>query len=218
MTVTNLTSLDIGKDALELIAGPSISSLTDPTTTTEQTVARLYDLTVRSLMAKHPWAFVNVIRQCSIDADKAAEAGFDTSFRLPSSMQAGPFAVYANQDFKNPISDYAHMGDYIFADVARIDALVRINSTPDIWPQYFRILATTELAMRLAKAIADNTELMTELRIQAYGNSDEMNGGLFREAKKIDAQTKPMKSIFQNGDPLTGARLGGFGIPRRFRT
>jgi len=218
MTSTNLAELDIVNDALIGIASTTVDDVTNPTTPKEVICSRMYSLVVGNLFSRHPWSFVNVQRQLAIDADKTPDFGRTSAWRLPSNLLAGPFAVYADGDLQNPVSDYDLQGDYIHADYTRVDILYRAAPTPDIWPEYFRTLATVALMARLAKPIVDNTELQTELRIEAFGDANaEGSGGLFRDAKRLDAQTKPIKSLIQNGDPLTTARLGGSNVIQRLK-
>lgn len=221
MTSTNLTELDVCNDALIMVESSPVGDVLNPSTPKEVTCSRMYDLTIKSLFARHPWSFVNKQRQIQIDADKTAEGGYTRAFRLPSDLVGGPFAVFADGDLQNPVSDFLIQGDYVHANYTRVDVTYRIAPTPDIWPEYFRLLGTKAVAANLAKPIASNTDLQTELRIEVYGDANGTGtGGIFGEAKKLDAQTKPIKSMFQNGNPLTTARFGGlagFDI-QRFRT
>ncbi|MBL8713239.1 MAG: hypothetical protein JNM12_10085 [Alphaproteobacteria bacterium] len=218
MTVSSDTPLSVCNDARLMVGASPVENVTSPATEQEKITSRMYRLVVEALFARHTWSFVNKQRNIAVDLDKVPDGGFKKAFRLPSDLVAGPFAVYANGDFKNPVSEFLHQGDYVHTDYEKIDVLYRCKPDPSIWPASFRLLAVTALAARLAKPVADNTELQTELRMEAFGDArGEGTGGLFAVAKQVDAQTKPMKSIFAGGDPLTNARLGGLSGMRRFR-
>lgn len=211
MTSTAFSPLDVCNDALVMVFSTPVNDVTNPKTPKEVTCSRMYDLVISGLLARHDWTFTNVQRQLQNDPDRTPDANYTYAYRLPSDLIAGPFAVFADGELQFPVADFLVQGDYVHADYARVDVVYRAGKSPDIWPEYFRTLATVALAARLAKPIADNTDLQTELRIEAFGDQNgEGTGGLFRDAKRLDSQTKPIKSIFQNGDPLTTARLGGF--------
>ncbi len=213
MTATTLQSLDVCNDALILVESGQINSITDPSTPKEVICARMYDLTIADLMSRHDWTFVNKLRQLQVDAGKTPDFNYTYAYRLPSDLVAGPFAVYAEANFDTAASDYRVQDDYVHADYSRVDVLYRASGAdPSTWPAYFRAIATVALASRLAKPIAANVDLQEELRIEAFGNADGTGGGgILQTAKRLDAQTKPVRSLFANGDPLTTARLGGLG-------
>lgn len=210
MTSTENGILDICNDALIGIGSTPVNDVTNPTTPKEVTCSRMYSLVIGNLFTRHPWSFVNVQRQLQVDPDRPPDGNYAFAYRLPSNLLAGPFAVYADGELQQTVACFLVQGDYVHADYARVDIDYRAAPDPSIWPEYFRTLATVALMARLAKPIADNSDLQTELRIEAFGDENgEGVGGLFRDAKRLDAQTKPTKTIFQNGDPLTTARIGG---------
>lgn len=216
MTSTSDTPLDVCNDSLVMVFSTPVNDVTNPSTPKEVTCSRMYNLVIGDLFSRHDWSFVNQQRQLQVDADKTPDGNYKYAYRLPSDLLAGPFAVYANGQLQFPVSDFLVQGDYVHCNYTRVDVVYRAGKDPSTWPKYFRMLATVALASRLAKPIADNSDLQTELRIEAFGDQNgEGMGGLFRDAKRLDAQTKPTKSIFQNGDPLTTARLGGYGPTRR---
>lgn len=219
MTATSLTALEVCKDAMAMIGAGEITIVSSPVTDAEKTCARMYSLVTGMLFARYQWGFVSKQLELVEDEAKTAEQGYSVSHTLPAALLSGPFAVYAEGDLENPVSEFVRQGNYIFSDYEQVDILYNVAIDPAAWPEYFRTLVTVALAMRLAKPIADNTALQTELRIEAFGNANEGgSGGLFAVAKKLASKTRSTKSIFQNGDPLTSARLGSTGIVRRFRT
>lgn len=207
MTVTVYDDLEICNVAVTMIGASPINSIAEPVTDIEAACARLYPLVLGALMT-HNWSFNDAVRQLVVDADHAAQFGFLYAYRLPSDLVSGPDAVYADGDTTRPVSDFANANDYIYADYERIDVRYRSNgSDPAIWPGYFIDLFTAALAARLAQPVRAKTDIQTEMRILAFGPADmDGKGGLWLKAVNADAKSKPMRSLFRNGDPLTMTR------------
>lgn len=209
MTVSGYTDISICNAALDELGVNQINSIVNPETDVEASCARLYPLTIGGLLSRHPWNFAQPLRQLAVDADAtpAQKSGYEYAYRLPSDLIAGPFAVYADGNVKHPIHDYMNVNGYILASYNRIDVRYRHVPPVERWPIYFIDLAVMALAARLAKPVTGDNELATEKRIIAFGHANsDMNGGLFAEAKRIDAISRPIPSLFQNGDPITATR------------
>lgn len=207
MTVNAYDDVKICSIALNLVGENPINSITDPETDIEATCARLYPPLVASLLSRHEWNFANPVRQLAINADETPQLSYTYAHKLPSDLLAGPFAVYGNGDFRRPVTDYENADDHIHSNYQRIDVRYRRKTPVETWPEYFVDLVTTALGARLAKPVADNTSLATELRITAFGPAElDGEGGLFKAAKGIDAKSQPIRSFFRNGDPLTATR------------
>ena len=218
MTANNLDDIALCNVAITELGAQPITTL-DPaeaTTNNERHCITMYPIVLNALLGKHPWNFGTKERQLNLDPDRVADFGYKFAYRLPSDLLEGPFAVFANGKLRHPVQLWKCEGDYVHANYTRVDILYRTRPSIGTWPSVFIQLFTKDLASHLAKPVCDNAELKMALREEAYG-PPEMNGegGLYAAAKRLNAQSKPMKSIFQNGDPLTTARLGGFGNPIR---
>lgn len=198
---------DICTAAMDRIGGGTINSISNPVTDAEATCARLYPLTVGMLLSRHDWNFANPVVQLAVNGDETPVGGYDYAFQLPSDLVAGPFAVYAHGDKSRPVLDYENANDHIHASFNICHIKYRRFAPPAVWPLYFTDLVVAALAGRLAKPVADDSGLQQELRIEAFGTANEDGtGGLFGAAKRTDAASQPIQSIFANGDPLTSTR------------
>lgn len=205
MTVNSYDELGICNNALILIGQNLINSIADPTTDTEAICARLYKMTVATILSRHDWNFCNPVAQLAHNADVTPVNGYIYAFKLPSDLIAGPFAVYTAADINSPVQQYVHANDHIHTNEPTCYVRYRKLVPVETWPEYIIDLVATALASRLAKPVADDSEMATELRIQAYGNATEnMDGGLMKIAKTIDAMSQPNKTLFHAGNPLTG--------------
>lgn len=209
MTLNTIDEDQICNIASTLISGKKINSISDPKNDQEATFAALYPMSRDTLLAKHPWAFANPDRTLAIDADAPVIAPWKNAFKLPSDLIAGPFAVYGDgSTYQADAFSFENRNDYIYSNFSTLRVSYRARPDVSIWPPYFVYLVATDLASLAAKPIKSDTALAEEMRIRAYGAAQlDGNGGLFQAAKNIDAQSKPMSSLFKNGDPLTGARM-----------
>lgn len=208
MTLNTVDEIKICNTASTMISGKKINSITDPKNDSEATFAVLYPMSRDTLLARHPWAFANPFRTLAIDADAPVIGAWKNAFKLPSDLIAGPFSVFG--DGSKYLADgfsFENRNDYIYANFDTCQISYRARPDVSIWPPYFVYLVATDLASLAAKPIKSDTALAEEMRIRAYGPAQlDGNGGLFQAAKNLDAQSKPMRSMFENGDPLTRSR------------
>jgi hypothetical protein len=198
---------DLCSATCDLLRIPAVSSISDPTTDTEARFARQLPLLRGMLLSRHDWNFANPVVQLTNNPDVTPNAGHDHAFKLPSDLIAGPFAVYDSATSDEPVLNYINANDHIHASFDVCLVQYRRNPPLSTWPLYFTDLVVVALASRMAKAETDNDALVREYRIQAFGRADEnSNGGLLGAAKNIDARSEPIKTIYQNGDPLTATR------------
>lgn len=206
MTVNSYSDVKICNAALRMIGSGGINSISEPTTDKEAICADIYPLARDTLLSSHEWNFNLVERTLAVDADKTPVQNYDYAHRLPSALLAGPYSVWGDGS-SSPVFDYVNAEDYIHSDYAVVKIMCRIVPPVSIWPTWFIDLFMHDLAMRFAKPVADNTELVQEYRIKAYGPAAlDGQGGMFGKAKLLDAKSEPVKTLFRNGDPLTSTR------------
>ena len=205
MTLTANTEVDICNNGLDLIGARPINSIVNPTTDKEATCARLYKMTVSGLLSRHDWKFTNQMKQLAHNADQDPFGGKAYAYKLPSLLLAGPFSVYEASNLGRPVHNYIHARDHIHTDNNTCYVRYHEKTLVETWPEYFVHLASVACASVFAKPIAESGEMATEYRIQAFGSANENGeGGLFGAYKGIDSKSAPLKSLFRNGDPLTG--------------
>lgn len=210
MTVNAYDDVKICTAALAQIGEGGINSISEPKTDIEAICAILYPLAISTLLARHGWNFATTIRQlaANLDATEELKAGYAYAYKIPSDLIAGPFAIYAERNFRRPVQDYLPAQNHIMSNAAVLHVKYRLRPDVSAMPHYFVDLLITDLSSRLAKPVADNSSLATEMRIRAYGPAEmDGAGGLFGVAKALDSCGSPMRSMFDNGDPLTATRF-----------
>lgn len=194
--------------ALSRLGGGTVESVLDPVTDLEVTCANIYFLVAESLLA-HGWNWAKGEIELALLPDVTPLRGFGKAFQLPTNMLAGPVAVYGGGRRLND-GQWKVVGDRLYCDYDTV--VVDYGKKPPvaIWPAYFVNLVTKAVEADLAVPIRENATLKATLLAEAYGTPEfEGRGGLFKIARNLDAQSKPTRSIFANGDPFTAARFGG---------
>ncbi len=196
--ICNLALDDIGGDA---ISGGN--EQTDVAATCSRQFPRVRD----NLLSLYGWGFVNLHRQLARLADVTPLIGWKYAYQLPSDMLGGPEAVYGDGSDRSTTA-FTIARDQLHTDYEIVAMLYRASGTdPATWPAYFRNLAVTALGSKLAVPVMGDRKLAESLHEQAFGTRQEQGrGGLFAAARTEDARTRPIRSMMQNGDPLTSTR------------
>jgi hypothetical protein len=206
MTVTTYDDKEVCNTSLNMIGVEPIVSISNPTTDNEATCAKQFKLLSTSLLSRKTWNWVKSEAELAADADRVPIKKFIRAFRLPPDLSAGPFAVYADNS-RTPASDYEIFGDHIHCDFGKVVIDYRGGADSRRWPGYFLDLYITALASRLAIALREDQDMADRFHRIAFGAPEEKGlGGMMATAMTIDAQSKPIQSLYRNGDFLTGTR------------
>jgi len=209
MTVSSFDENKIANIALSRIAGGSIDSITDPVSDLEATCANIYTILVETLLA-HEWNWAFAEAELAKNPDLTPLKDYTTAFRLPADMLSGPAAVYGDGATRND-GAWRIASDHLYCNYTTVIIDYRRKPPVSEWPSYFVNLVIKAMEADLAMPVRENATLKAALTQEAFGSPAENGrGGLFGVAKRLDAQSKPIKSIFANGNPLTSARFGGF--------
>lgn len=205
MTINGYSDLSICSNALTMIGADVISSF-DEETDVAATCARLWPLTRDSLLSRYNWNISAAERQLARSAEVVPLREYSYAYRLPSNMLSGPFAVYADGG-SVPTTDYAVRGDYLYSNAETVIIVYAGGADPGGWPVYLVELGTVALAARLAKPVMDSVGLRDSLAEEAFGLPGERGmGGLFAQARLLDAQARRNRNILRNGNPLSNTR------------
>jgi hypothetical protein len=209
MTVNSFDETEICQTALSLIGGGEIDSILDPQTDLEATCARIYKPRIETLLS-HEWNWAEKELELALDLDVVPLKDFTKAFRLPSNLLAGPGDVYGDGSQLND-GDWRVMGAHLYCNYTTVIVDYRGKPPVVIWPSYFVNLAAHDLATAFCVPVMDDRALRDDFQLTTYGPAEmEGRGGLFQTAKRMDAKSKPTKSMFANGDPFTRARFSGY--------
>jgi len=192
--------------SLSLIGVEEISSLTDDTESAKA-CNRHYERVVVGLLSKHPWRFA--MRKVQLTQETAPTNEWRYAYTMPSNMIGEVVAVFDSAAVgARPINRFEVFGRAIYADAAKVYIDHRIRVAEALWPPWFGDLAMHHLASLIAEELTDDSEkARTQWQI-AYGSPQENNqGGLFQEARKLNAMQQPPMAV--EDFSLIGARFGG---------
>lgn len=208
MTVSSFDENKICNIALSRIGGGSIDSILAPLTDLEATCANLYTILVQSLLA-HEWNFSDAEAELAKNPDATALKDYTSAFRLPGDLLSGPYAVYGDGSTRND-GAWRIVSDHLYCNYTTVIINYRRKPPVSEWPAPFTNLVIKALEADLAMPVRENASLKAALLQEAFGTPAENGrGGLFGIAKRLDAQSKPIRSMFRNGNPITSARFGG---------
>ncbi|HCS22610.1 MAG TPA: hypothetical protein PLW48_03815 [Alphaproteobacteria bacterium] len=206
MTVTNLDENKICNITMSRIGGAQINSITDPQDDREVTCANLFFSLLDTLLAEHDWNWAMWEKTLTRDLDVDALRGFERAFRLPGDLIAGPFDVEGDGQQANK-GDYVILGAHVHASYKSVKVLYRRRPPVNIWPPFFVSLFVAAFAGQLCIPERDSVSMADKFTEEAFGPPSLLRrGGLMGMAMKIDAQSKPTKTLFKNGDPFTATR------------
>lgn len=203
--VTTLTDIEICNNALARFGGGTISSF-EGTSQLASTCKRIYEGTRDYLLCVHPWKFCKRKRTLALDADITPINEWQNAHALPANALSAPLAVFGNNSLR-PNHDYEIYGNYIYSDydIVKIDYIARPDESE--FPPWFVYFLETATAAKLAVPIADQVSKAQDFRLEAFGSPQENGrGGLYREARRMNALTEPPKSIYSAGSQLVSAR------------
>lgn len=209
MTVSSYDDIAVVNLALSKIAAESISSLDadDEDSDIAGLCARIYPAVRDTIISAHPWSFCKAELELSRANGITPIKNWQYAYRLPDDMLAGPFALYGDGS-TNPVQSFEQFGDYLYCNYQKVLMDYRRRPPESQWPMFFVNLVATATAAELAIPITDSTSRSQELNLVAYGPPGlDGKGGLFATATRTDSQSKPIRSMFRNGDPLANTRF-----------
>jgi hypothetical protein len=196
MTQNSYDDLALVNMALTQLGSVAISSL-DEESDLAAICARLYPLTRDAALSLHPYLCTLAERALAIDADAAPAGRFKTAFKLPSDLLAGPFNVLGDGAQVND-GEWLVMGDHLHANYKTVLITYRVRPAINTLPPYLVKQIVAETAAELAIPVTENSQ-----RADVLAGKAEM---LAAKVKPVNAQSRPMQSLFKNGDPISGTR------------
>lgn len=200
-------AVDLCGQAMALLGVEPIAGF-DEGTPAADACARLYEPLARQLLAAHPWNFAQRTAQLAkrIDAPDGWAAAFQPPADLLHLRGLWPTASLQGR----PAARFDWHDGVLVADLDAAWCLYLARVDETLWPDSFKALLRYALAGELAMPLTERAELVERWERRAYGTPSEAGrGGQFRAAATADAQAQPAVRI--RHDPLTDARMGGWG-------
>jgi hypothetical protein len=198
------TDVDVLNACLALNGGTPVESRDDPDAVAAWAS---YDEAVGRVLGGYPWKFLRVTRALARDATPAS-AQWSYSFQVPADLSGHPRAVYATADGRVPFTEWERAGDKILSHEPSLWMRYgRTTAGPDEWPPPVAACIRAALRGELALAIREDARLREAFLVQAFGSPSEGGrGGLYGQARTLDAQAEPSTVLAMGRNPLITAR------------
>jgi len=200
------TDIDVCNAGLSKLGQFSIDGF-DDTTDLAAICSRIYPIVRDSLLSRHEWRFATIMRQLARDADETPKVKYGYAYRLPADLIDGPNAVY-EAGGRNPVKDFQLVGQFIYTDLETVVIEYRARAAENIWPAWFEDLVVEATAAALAMPVTETLNKAQYHNQIAFGlPSDNGEGGLYSQARRLDSKSKVNKSFIpSSGGPLIEAR------------
>lgn len=202
--VTTNTDIGVASRGLILLGENPINDFEIPGNAS--TAGVIYPAIRQALFSAYDWSFAKAKRQLTKDAGATPLNVYTNAFALPADLLEGPDTVYGD-GAAYATNDFELFGNHIYCDYDTVIIDYKKLVDEQYWPEWFVNLMAHEFARAMAIPVTESTERAAELRQIVYGHANlGGNGGLFAKAKQIDSKNRPVRSLFQNGDPLLATR------------
>lgn len=203
--MSDYTDVDICNISATLLGVPPIAGM-DEQSDVAACLSRLYPVKRDSILAAFNWRIAVKKRQLNKLADQTPINEWSYAYAMPADMIEGPHAVFGDGS-DTPTSDWEVYDGLLYCDYDTVIIDYTARPSESKFPPLLGEFIATVVAMSAAIPLTESADRANELRIQAYGPAQlDGNGGLYAQAKRAVSQTQGTKSLFKNGDPLTGSR------------
>lgn len=167
---------------------------------------QIWDDYARYLLSIHSWRFAMKKQQLGRLADSPLNE-WEYAFQLPSDMLNLRVLYESDQVGVLPNKEYKIFGKQLYANVPGVYLDYQAYVEPENWPYWYVEFAVMALASKLAAILTDKQDLAAAKRQIAFGPpQDNLSGGLFGQARRIDSMRMPTEPI--TNFELVQARFG----------
>jgi len=187
--------VELANRALRKLGAQQISGF-DDNSQESAILEDVFDQWRKSILTKSDWRFASK-QDALVQSGTDPEFGYKYKFDIPDDMLKlrALYVAYddsADQSGNNlPILTDYKVFDAIHVDYENIWAEYLYDADYALWPAWFVEFAVSALAYELAMPITRDTQLSQLYRVEAYGETSSMMGGLFAEATNQDTGQQP---------------------------
>jgi hypothetical protein len=198
------SKFDICSRALNSLGEDTINSFTE-NTSRSKTCGLVYPQYIRYLQSIHPWNFnLKKVQLGQLVTTPLNEWTY--AYQLPSDNLKLKAVYDSSAVGVTPTTNYEIFEDQLFTDHDKIYIDYQFEVAAENFPIFFEEFVVDAIAAKIARSITDDANISEEKKREAWGlPSDNMNGGSFGKAKKLDSTENPSQQI--PADDLLAARL-----------
>ena len=187
------SKLSICSAALILLGAKPLSSFSEGTDSA-QICDRIYDDVRDFVIGMYPWSFTIKKTQLAQLVDSPVNE-YTYKYSLPSDMLgSGVRAVYdSSSTGVTPINTgWEIIGNELNTDLETVYVDYQYRPTEDTMPTYFVQLLKYYMTWHIAESVTDQITKADYYKTICVGlPSENMRGGMFRQATQIDSQLRP---------------------------
>ena len=193
---TGDTKLSICSDSLIMLGASPLSSFSEGTDAA-QVCDRLYDDTRDIILQMYPWSFTYKKSQLARTTATPTNE-YQYEYTIPSDrLGSGVRAIYNSSAVGAiPVIAWEIFGSSVYTNETSVYADYQYRPSEDVMPTYFVQLLKYWMSWHIAEAVTDQLTKADYYKQIACGlPSENMRGGMFRQATQIDSQSRPSWSI-----------------------
>lgn len=205
------TETEIKNAALIKLGVQPVTDYGTSTSKAAEVVNNLYPLYKRGMLSRRRWTFASK-RLGLINPTAVVDETFQWAFDLPSDF-LNLNSVYPDKNYINSLTAYEIRGNKIYANVEEIFIKYMYEAPEEQWTAYFTDFFKVAFASEICFVLTGDKTLNQLVNQEAFGTpSDNLKGGLFGVASRIDAQQNPVRHI--QSAPVLESRHSGISYRR----
>lgn len=192
------SKFDICSKALAELGEDAISSFT-ANTPPSNTCGLIYPEYIKYLLSIHEWNFtLKKIQLARLTEGPLNEWKY--AYQMPSDLLVFRAFFTGSETNILPQTNYQIYQNQVYTNETTVYIDYQFQPDESQFPPYFLEFAVKALATKLALPITDDLKILQLKKVEAFGNpSDNLNGGEFAVAKRIDSIQSPSPSFNSNG-------------------
>ena len=201
------TDISLSSQALVRLGDEPISSFTE--TFGAVTCSNVYPFVKRRVLVAYPWRVSMVKSPILNKIVGSPNSEYKNAFQLPPDLYHGPRTVWNSQagdtSSKSPYKGFEIFQNQLLTDETFIKIDYQVDVSERDMPHYLVEMVVKALIAEIAFAVTDQQNTKDEAMASAWGTvQDSGKGGYFREASRLDSQSRPPSRI--KSFPLTAVR------------
>ncbi len=202
--------LEICNQALNELGEDPIQSFTAGSDTA-QTCGERYPDFRKFCLTVFPWKFVLIdrylVRIAGFDP-----IGFKYAHQLPADRLDAPEVLFTDVG-GSVLRHFRIVGDRVYSDFENLWCRYSASIPENHWPPVFTQFVIIAFAGAIGMAVTEKNSLVERLQKKAWGPvPDQMNGGLYMAARRVEGRRGATRSLIEDGGALLRARRSGGGF------
>lgn len=188
-----MNKIDLIADSLIILGEAPISDLDDGSDVS-QIINSTYPAFKYHILSAYDWTFARKQRLLARKTDTPI-FGYDYIYQLPTDFFR-VINVYGDSSAESTVDNYSIKADGLYTNEEKIYIDYISNVSEEDFPPYFLQFYTYAYAEKICFSLTERADRQQILQNKAYGTASEgWRGGMFAEARNIDAKQEQNQAI-----------------------